>query len=121
MNDKIDLAIRTIQDNIKILEDEMNKPDCPYVEISGEIEQQKLIISALKEKQEREQMRCKNCKYSEKVDKNADVSIPDKLFDCKLLHGNSKNRTWIKYKKQYVDYSLVWNDDFCSYFEPKNK
>lgn len=84
-----------------------------------EIETAKLAIQALREKQERDNNVCFNCKYLTMLERNAELN--GQYWHCGLCRGKETKNVWHKYSKHYRDYSLVEMDDFCSYFEPKEK
>ena len=64
-----------------------------------------------------EVVRCKDCKHAVPLDKHCELSSIYK--HCSLLRGESENYVWHKYKKYYKNYSIVEDEDFCSYGERK--
>ena len=63
-----------------------------------------------------EVVRCGQCKFAEELEKHCDISQVA-YKHCILLRGEETRNVWHKYKKYYRDYSIVENDDFCSYGE----
>ena len=64
-----------------------------------------------------EVVRCKDCKHAIPLDKHCELNSIYK--HCSLLHGEPEDYVWHKYKKYFKNYSIVEDDDFCSYGELK--
>ena len=58
---------------------------------------------------------CEDCKHSEKI--RHTNSIRQGTLHCRQWRGDDTKNVWIKYKKEYRDFSLVFPDEYCSSFE----
>jgi len=59
---------------------------------------------------------CKDCIHAETLPIGAD-GIVDGILHCLLWRGDEARNVWIKRKKEYRDYSLVEQLDYCSHFK----
>lgn len=60
-----------------------------------------------------EVVRCKDCVHAVKPDKHAELTST--VLHCMAYRGEEVRFVWHKYKKYYKDYSLVFDDEYCSF------